>query len=164
MRYLLSLGSNLGDREKNLACALSFLEEEGVKVYKTSSIYETQPVDIPSEYWFYNQVIEVQASAGPKDFLALIKRIEKKMGRKDKARKANRIIDIDILLAEGKVIRTEELEIPHPRMEKRNFVLIPLMEISPEAVHPILGVSIRDLSKKSKDDSAVKRLRSKPSG
>jgi 2-amino-4-hydroxy-6-hydroxymethyldihydropteridine diphosphokinase len=158
MRYLLSLGSNLGDREKNLARALSFLEQEGVKIFKTSSIYETQPVDIPSEYWFYNQVIEVEAAAGPKDFLTLIKRIEKKMGRKAEARRANRIIDIDILLAEGKVIRTEELEIPHPRMEKRNFVLIPLMEISPDAVHPTLGESIRDLSKKSKDDSIVVRL------
>jgi 2-amino-4-hydroxy-6-hydroxymethyldihydropteridine diphosphokinase len=158
MRYFLSLGSNLGDREKNLARALSFLVEKGVKIFKTSSIYKTQPVDIPSEYWFYNQVIEVQAAAGPKDFLALIKRIEKKMGRKAETRKANRIIDIDILLAEGKVIRTEELEIPHPRMEKRNFVLIPLLEISPDAVHPTLGESIRDLSKKSKDDSVVKRL------
>jgi 7,8-dihydro-6-hydroxymethylpterin-pyrophosphokinase len=80
------------------------------------------------------------------------------MGRKAEARKANRIIDIDILLAEGKVIRTEELEIPHPRMEKRNFVLIPLMEISPDAVHPTLGESIRDLWKKSNDDSIVIRL------
>jgi 2-amino-4-hydroxy-6-hydroxymethyldihydropteridine diphosphokinase len=158
MRYLLSLGSNLGDREKNLARALSFLEEEGVKIFKTSSIYETQPVDIPSEYWFYNQVIEVQAAAGPKDFLALTKRIEKKMGRKAEARGSNRIIDIDILLAEGKVIRTEELEIPHPRMEKRNFVLIPLLEISPDAVHPTLGESIRNLWKKSNDDSIVVRL------
>jgi len=158
MRYFLSLGSNLGDREKNLTRALSFLEEEGVKISKTSSIYETQPVDIPSEYWFYNQTIEVQAAAGPKDFLALIKRIEKKMGRKAETKKANRVIDIDVLLAEGNVIRTEELEIPHPKMEKRNFVLIPLMEISPDAVHPTLGESIRDLWKKSKDDSIVKRL------
>lgn len=158
MRYFLSLGSSLGDREKNLARALSYLEKEGVKIFKTSSIYETQPVDILSESWFYNRVIEVQAAAGPKDLLSLIKRIEKKMGRKAEAKKSSRIIDIDILLAEGKVIRTEGLEIPHPRMEKRNFVLIPLMEISPDTVHPTLGKSIRDLRKKSKDDSVVKRL------
>jgi 2-amino-4-hydroxy-6-hydroxymethyldihydropteridine diphosphokinase len=158
MRYFLSLGSNLGDREKNLAHALSFLQKQGVKIFKISSIYETQPVDIPSEYWFYNQVAEVQAAAGPEDFLALIKSIEQKMGRKAEARNANRIIDIDILLAERKVIQTEELEIPHPRMEKRNFVLIPLMEISPDAVHPTLGETIRDLWKKSSDNSIVVRL------
>ncbi len=158
MRYFLSLGSNLGDRKKNLALALSLLEEEEVGIIKASSLYETQPVGIPSESWFYNMVVEVLAEAEPKDFLTLIKGIEKKMGRKPKTSKSNRIIDIDILLAEEKVIRTKELEIPHPRMEERNFVLIPLLEISPDQVHPTLGESIRDLYKKSKDRSAVIRL------
>jgi len=158
MRYFLSLGSNLGDREKNLTRALSLLQKKGVKIRKTSSLYETQPVDISSKAWFYNQVAEVQVEIEPKELLALVKRIEKKMGRKAEGREINRIIDIDILLAEGRIIHTKELEIPHPRMEKRNFVLLPLLEISPDTVHPRLGESIRVLWEKSKDRSVVIQL------
>ncbi len=158
MRYFLSLGSNLGDREKNLTRALSLLQKKGVKIRKTSSLYETQPVDISSKAWFYNQVAEVQVEIEPKELLALVKRIEKKMGRKAEGREINRIIDIDILLAEGRIIHTKELEIPHPKMEKRNFVLLPLLEISPDTVHPKLGESIRVLWEKSKDRSVVIQL------
>jgi len=158
MRYFLSLGSNLGDREKNLTRALSLLQKKGVKIRKTSSLYETQPVDISSKAWFYNQVAEVQVEIEPKELLALVKRIEKKMGRKAEGREINRIIDIDILLAEGRIIHTKELEIPHPKMEKRNFVLLPLLEISPDTVHPRLGESIRVLWEKSKDRSVVIQL------
>lgn len=159
MRCFLSLGSNLKNREKNLARALFLLEKEGVEVLNISSIYETQPVDFPSQPWFYNQVVEIKANINLMAFLSLIKKIEQKMGREVGIPKGPRIIDIDIILAGKTVIRTKELEIPHPKMEKRNFVLLPLAEISPDTVHPLLKEKIKDLWKKSNDCSQVKKVK-----
>lgn len=157
MRYFLSLGSNLGDRAENLSRALCFLEEEGAKIMKASSLYETQSVDLPAQPLFLNQVLEVEADLNPFDLLSMVKKIEKAMGRKILKAKGPRIIDIDILLAEGTVIQTKELKIPHPRMEKRNFVLVPFKEISPKTIHPLLKEMIEDLWQKS-DDKAVVRI------
>lgn len=157
MRYFLSLGSNLGDRSKNLIDALSLLTKEGIKVLKTSSVYETQPVGFSHSKWFYNQVAEVSTDFDPSSLLAHIKKIEIKMGREPSIRKHSRPIDIDILLAENTVIQTKTLRIPHPKMERRNFVLIPLTEISPETIHPLLKKKIKYLMKNSKDSSLVKR-------
>lgn len=159
MRYFLSIGSNLGDRGRNLSHALYLLKEEGVKILKLSSIYETQPVDCPSFPWFYNQVVEVSANFDPEAFLTLIKEIEHKMGRSFTSQKSPRTIDLDILLAENTIIQTEQIRIPHPRMEKRNFVLIPFMEISAETIHPILRENIRNIWKKSNDTSIVKQIK-----
>lgn len=159
MRYFLSLGSNLGDREKNLSHALALLEREGAEILKISSLYETQPVDSPAQPWFYNQLVEVRTKANPEIFLSLIKKIEQKMGRKRWIRKGPRIIDIDIILAEGNVIHKKELKIPHPRMEKRNFVLLPFVEISPDTVHPVLNEDMKTLWKKSDDRSVVKQIK-----
>ena len=159
MKYFLSLGSNLGNREENLTLALSLLEKEGVEILKLSSLYETQPVDFPSQPWFYNQLVEVRAKANPEAFLNLVKRIEQKMGRKRRLKKGPRIIDIDIILAEGSVIRKKELKIPHPRMEKRKFVLLPFVEISPDTVHPVLNKDIKTLWEKSDDQSIVKQIK-----
>jgi len=158
MRYFLCLGSNIGDRSKNLEKALSLIEKEGAKILKKSSVYETEPVDFPPHPCFFNQVVEVSAKLDPMDLLSAIKKIEQQMGRKPAIQKEPRIIDIDILLAEKTVIRTEKLEIPHPRMDKRNFVLIPFNEISPKTVHPLLNESIEDLRKKSKDRSSVRKM------
>ena len=158
MRYFLCLGSNIGDRSKNLEKARSLIEKEGVEILKKSSVYETKPVDSPPQPRFFNQVVEVSAELNPMDLLNVIKKIEQQMGRKPTARKEPRIIDIDILLAEKTVIRTEKLEIPHPRMDKRNFVLIPFNEISPKTVHPLPNESIEDLRKKSKDRSSVRKM------
>jgi 2-amino-4-hydroxy-6-hydroxymethyldihydropteridine diphosphokinase len=159
MRYFLSLGSNLGDREKNLTVALSLLEKEGVEILKISSLYETQPVDFPEQPWFYNQVAEVRTKTSPESFLKLVKKIEKKIGRKPGLKRGPRIIDIDIILAEDSVIGKKELKIPHPRMEKRNFVLLPLMEISPDTVHPLLKEDIKTLWKKSDDRSVINQIK-----
>lgn len=158
MKYFLSLGSNLGHRAKNLAKATYFLEEEGLKVNKTSSVYETQPVDFPDQPWFFNQVIRVETSLDPFELLRLLKKIEKRMGRKILEKKGPRIIDIDILLAEQTVVQTDELAIPHPRMESRNFVLVPLKEISPDFIHPIMKVTIENLWKTSKDKATVRKI------
>ncbi len=158
MRYFLSLGSNLGDRENNLTLALSLLEKGGVEILKMSSFYETQPVDFPSQPWFYNQLVEVRTKANPGALLDLIKKIEQKMGRKRRLKKGPRIIDIDIILAEGSVIRKKELKIPHPRMEKRNFILLPFVEISPDTVHPVFNEDMKTLWKKSDDRSIIKQI------
>ena len=160
MRYFLSLGSNLGDREKNLTHALFALEKEGVEILKTSSLYETQPVGFPSQPWFYNQLVEIKTKANPESLLDLVKKIEKKMGRKHRQKKGPRIIDIDIIIAEGTVIQKKELKIPHPRMEKRNFVLLPFVEISPDTVHPVFNEDMKTLWKKSNDRSTVKQIKS----
>jgi len=155
----LSLGSNLGDKRKNMAQALALLTQKGVKILRASSLYRTQPVGYTEQLWFYNQVIEVSSSLNPYDLLRLIKGIEKRMGRKPTRPSGPRPIDIDILLAEDCIIRTKRLTIPHPRMQKRNFVLVPFKEMSPGTTHPVLKKTISELWKKSTDSSVVRKLK-----
>jgi 2-amino-4-hydroxy-6-hydroxymethyldihydropteridine diphosphokinase len=159
MKYFLCLGSNLGQKKNNLKQALALLRNEGIRILRSSSFYETEPVDNLDQPWFYNQVVEVEAGFSPLELLKLVKKIEKRMGRKDSTQKSPRKIDIDILLAENAVIRTRELVIPHPRLEKRNFALVPLGEIAPDIVHPVLESKIEDLAKNSKDPSIVNKLK-----
>lgn len=158
MKYFLCLGSNLGQKRSNLRKALALLKKSGIRLLRLSSLYQTEPVEIQDQPWFYNQVVEIEANFSPLELLKSIKKIEQRMGRKGSIPKAPRKIDIDILLAEEKVVKTKELVIPHPGLEKRNFVLIPLCEIAPELVHPVLKTKIEDLAKKSKDPSLVRRL------
>lgn len=158
MRYFLSVGTNLGDRKKNLDLARFLLEEKGVEVRRASSIYRTQPVDVPDQPWFYNQVLEVDAEYDPLALLNLVKAIERKMRRVPAVDKGPRTIDIDILLAGNNVIQTRRLKIPHPRMTMRNFVLIPIREIAPNVVHPLLHKRVVDLMKTSADPSVVRKL------
>ena len=158
MRYFLSLGSNLGDRKKNLEKAAEMLSEAGIHIISASSVYITEPVGIVTEFWFYNQVLEVETSVVPEELLIQIKRIEEQMGRVHVGCLSSRSIDIDILLAGKKTVSTKNLQIPHPRMAERNFVLCPLAEIAPEVKHPVLNEKIESLLEKSKDRSFVKKL------
>lgn len=158
MRYFLSLGSNLGKKRRNLARAALLLRKEGVKILRTTSVYETQPVDCEDQPWFLNQVAEVDTELDPFDLLHTIKKIERRMKRASPVEKGPRTIDIDILLADNAIVETENLVIPHPRMADRNFVLLPMIEIAPEAVHPLLQMNIRELWRRSKDTSAVKKI------
>jgi 2-amino-4-hydroxy-6-hydroxymethyldihydropteridine diphosphokinase len=158
MRYFLSLGSNLGDRKKNLEKAAEMLSEEGIHIISASSVYITEPVGIVTEFWFYNQVLEVETSVVPEELLIQIKRIEEQMGRVHVGCLSSRSIDIDILLAGKKTVSTKNLQIPHPRMAERNFVLCPLAEIAPEVKHPVLNEKIESLLEKSKDRSFMKKL------
>jgi len=155
MKYFLSLGTNLGDRKKNLNRAVVLLKRQGIKVVKSSSLYETQPVDFCFQPLFYNKVIEVESKLNPECFLAIIKKIEKNMGRKPAVSKGPRLIDIDVLIAENTIIHNEDLEIPHRELTKRNFVLIPFNEISPDTIHPVLKEKIKDMLKKSEDQAIV---------
>ncbi len=163
MIYFLSLGSNLGNRAKNLAAAVRLLRENGIEVLRASSVYETEPVDVAGQPWFLNQVLEVRSSLDPPALLKLAKSIEAGLERVQTVAKGPRTIDIDILLAGDLVIETPELIIPHPRLGRRNFVLVPFSEIAPEVRHPVLGKTIRDLALESPDPSRVvarKRYRS----
>lgn len=155
MRYFISLGSNLGDRRKNLSKTVVLLEENRIKVLKESSIYETSPVGFREQPWFLNQVLEIETDLHPEFLLRVAKRIEKRMGRRPAPAKGPRCIDIDILLADNRIIHTKKLRIPHADLEKRKFVLIPLNEIAPEIVHPVLHKKIQDLWKECQDSSEV---------
>jgi len=156
VKYYISLGSNIGERETNLARAIALLKKNSVNIVKKSSIYETSPVGDTEQPWFLNQVLEVQAESEPRTFLRLVKNIEKKMGRTRSISKGPRCIDIDILLAENKLVQSEDLEIPHPEMANRNFVLVPFKEIAFDAIHPIRKEKIGVLWRKSKDRSIVR--------
>lgn len=138
--YYLSLGTNLGNKEKNLKKVIDYLKEK-VEIVSVSSIYKTSPVDMkPGTDFFLNMVIKAKASISSVEFLRLTQDIEKKMGREKKSNKGNyedRIIDIDILLASSQIINTASLTLPHKEMLNRAFVLVPLNEIEPNLIHPI---------------------------
>jgi 2-amino-4-hydroxy-6-hydroxymethyldihydropteridine diphosphokinase len=156
MKYHICLGSNLGERKKNLARAIDLLRQNNVSIIKKSSIYETSPVGNTEQPWFLNQALEVQSETEPEAFLCLVQGIEKKMGRTHTTHKGPRCIDIDILLAEDRIIQTKKLIIPHPEMANRNFVLVPLKEIAFDAIHPGFKKKIGNLWRISKDSSFVR--------
>lgn len=155
MIYFLGLGSNLGRRSANLARARRRLERAGVAILRVSSVYETEPVDYAGQAWFLNQVVEVRSGLEPAALLRLAKSIEAEMGRVPTVAKGPRTIDIDILLAEDMVVDAPELAVPHPRLHLRNFVLVPLAELAPEARHPVLGRTAAELLAASADKSRV---------
>lgn len=135
------------------------MRREGVKVLQQSSLYKTQPVDVPDQPCFLNAAAEIETENSPQSVLHLVKAIEHKMGRRGSKSKEPRIIDIDIILAGETIVKTQELEIPHPRMTLRNFVLIPLREICPQAMHPLLKKTVKTLAAESADTSCVRRLK-----
>ncbi len=153
--YLLSLGSNLGRRGANLARALRLLERAGVEILAASAVYLTEPVDLLDQPWFDNQAIKVRTRLTPHELLNLAKDIESRMKRAPAAPKGPRTIDIDILLAGDTVLETPSLVIPHPRLALRNFVLIPLLQIAPHAVHPVLKKTVLEMVGECPDRSAV---------
>jgi 2-amino-4-hydroxy-6-hydroxymethyldihydropteridine diphosphokinase len=158
MQYYLSLGSNLGEETRNLARARRLLERSGIQVVRSSSLYRTQPVGMSDQPWFLNQVLEIATSLRPQELLRLLKKAEKALGRSPGPVNGPRVIDIDILLAGDLVIKGKNLIIPHPRLQHRNFVLAPLREIAPEAVHPVLKLTVLDLYKVSEDPAIVRKL------
>ena len=146
MIYHLCLGSNLGDREKNILSALEKIEKSRMEIRKISSFYETEPVDYQKQPDFYNLAVEIESSLIPHELLYALKKIEDEMGRVKAVSKGPRIIDIDILLAGDSALVSQDLIIPHPGLEKRNFMLEPLKEIAPNEIHPVQRESINMLS------------------
>lgn len=142
--YYLSLGSNVGDREKHLRDAIALLERKG-RLVSLSSFYETEPVEFTDQSWFLNCAAAIESAEAPEQLMAAILQIEQQMGRKRIQRKGPRTIDIDILLCGGKVIETPALTLPHPAMHQRRFVLEPLAEIAPEVQHPVLKKTVQEL-------------------
>ncbi|MEO5906824.1 MAG: 2-amino-4-hydroxy-6-hydroxymethyldihydropteridine diphosphokinase, partial [Saprospiraceae bacterium] len=143
--YYLILGSNLDDRIGQVTLAKRYITEKAGAIVHESSLYETQPWGHEEQPWFINQVIEVNSPLEPAELLYTLKIIETVVGRKPHEKWHERHIDIDIILNEDTVIDEETLIIPHPLFHLRNFVLIPLMEIAPFLIHPVLGKSIEEL-------------------
>ena len=154
----IGIGSNLGDRAGNLLLAVRGLMEASFTVTKLSGIYETEPVEIESETNFLNMVAELKCeSITPSQMMARMLRIEYLLGRKDKSLKKPRTIDLDLLFYNHEQTESEFLTLPHPRLHLRNFVLVPMCEIAPTFVHPILQKDIKTLLSESADTSAVTR-------
>lgn len=152
----LALGTNVGDRENNLREAIRRLSESGIHIIKTSSIYETEPVDYLDQPWFLNAVLEAQTELSAAQLLATLRNIESQMGSNKPFAKGPRLIDLDILLYGTDTIDTPELQVPHPRMLQRNFVLIPLAEIAPNLRHPSWPATASELLAHSPDRSIVR--------
>jgi 2-amino-4-hydroxy-6-hydroxymethyldihydropteridine diphosphokinase len=141
----LGLGSNVGDRERHLEAALEQLPAPRLRILRVSTTYETEPVDYTDQRWFLNLVVEAETDLFPMQLLSRIVKLERALGRVRTIAKGPRTLDIDILLYGNAVIRTTTLEIPHPRMAERRFVLAPLAELAPDLRHPLTHKTIREM-------------------
>lgn len=154
----LGLGSNLGDRAGNLLLAVRALVEADFGVHKLSAIYETEPIDIDSDINFLNMVAELRVTnVRASQMMARLLRIEYLLGRGDKTVKKPRTVDLDILLFSDECLESEFLTLPHPRLHLRKFVLVPLAEIAPTIIHPLIGKNIADILAHVDDSSDVHR-------
>jgi 2-amino-4-hydroxy-6-hydroxymethyldihydropteridine diphosphokinase len=156
----IGIGSNLGDKKENYLEALDRIGKlPKTRITRESSLYESEPLG-DSKSWYVNGAIEIETELKPDALLKRLKNIERAMGRK-KVRKrwGARIIDLDILLYDALKLNRRGLEIPHPEMANRKFVLIPLCEIAPQVVHPVLGMTISEMLVNVKDSKKVSLLR-----
>lgn len=153
------LGSNLGDRAAYLLLAVRGMLDAGLDVIRLSSVYETEAVEYEEQPAFLNMVAELRGSTlpSPEQMLARLLRIEYALGRTRDVRLGPRTIDLDLLIYKDEHVATEFLTVPHPRLAHRRFVLVPLNELVPSLVHPVLGKSISELLAQTKDHSKVVR-------
>lgn len=156
----IGLGSNLGDKLLNIKKAVNYIKKE-LRIIKISPIYKTGPVGYKKQDWFLNCVVEVETYKKPFELLAFFKSIEKKLKKKKTFRYGPRTIDIDILFYGDKVIKTKNLQVPHPRMHRRLFVLEPFNKINPNFLHPKLKKTIKELKNKIKNKNGVELYRQK---
>ncbi len=153
----IALGSNLGDRSAMLARAEQAMGEAGVRVLRRSSLYTTEPVDAPPQPWFLNSVVEAETSLMPVQLLHVLAGIERGLGRRRLTPRGPRTMDLDILLYGSSVINTPELQVPHPGIPDRRFVLVPLAELAPGLRHPVLHKSIAELLANTTDEGKIRR-------
>jgi 2-amino-4-hydroxy-6-hydroxymethyldihydropteridine diphosphokinase len=151
----LGLGSNVGDRERSLSAAVAQLAAPDLRILRISSIYETEPVEYTDQRFFLNLVVETETDLFPMQLLWRVGKIERALGRVRTIPKGPRVIDIDILLYARAVIRTPALEVPHPRMAERRFVLAPLAELVPGLRHPVIRRTISEML----DEAPVQSVR-----
>lgn len=144
----LGIGSNLGEKEKNIETAILLISDCLGHVSKASSLYYSKPQGFSSANEFVNVVVVLETQLCPDDLLIKIQQIERDMGRVriDGTRYSDRVIDIDILLYDSIVLSTKHLQIPHPRMSERGFVLLPISEVAPLRLHPVLGETMSELA------------------
>ncbi|CAN5600237.1 2-amino-4-hydroxy-6-hydroxymethyldihydropteridinediphosphokinase [soil metagenome] len=154
----LLLGTNLGDRKQNLETARLFLKSSFIKIKSLSSLYESEPWGIARQPAFYNQAIEILTQLSPEKLLIFLKNIEQDMGRVQNERWKERIIDIDILYYQDKINDDPFLKIPHPEIPNRKFTLMPLNEIAPDFIHPILKLNQRELLELCDDPLEVNKI------
>jgi 2-amino-4-hydroxy-6-hydroxymethyldihydropteridine diphosphokinase len=155
-RVFLGIGTNLGNREGNLEQAVTRIKEFIGPVLNSSAIYETEPWGFLTKNEFLNLVVKVETILTPSGLLGRIMMIESLLGRvRSETHYTSRLIDIDILLYEDMILDEETLKIPHPLLHERKFVLVPLCEIAPEMVHPVLKKSISELLEICEDKSKV---------
>lgn len=156
-QVFLSLGSNVGDRNENLRNANFFLNQGTNRILRFSSVYETEPWGNKDQQNFFNQVVEIGTELPAVELLAFLKGIESHMGRTvSEIRYEPRVIDIDILFYEQLILTSETLMIPHPLIHQRRFVLIPLVEIAENWIHPVLGHTMKELLDRCDDSLEVK--------
>ena len=154
----LLIGGNLGDRKENLLTAISLISEQGGSLTKSSSIYETEAWGITDQPSFLNQALQISTSLNARQLMRKILKIEKEMGRVRKEKLGPRIIDIDILLFENEIHDLRFLKIPHPELQNRRFVLVPLAEIDPTLQHPVLKKTIAELLEECPDNLEVSKV------
>jgi len=156
-RVYLGLGANVGDRLQYLQNALEAIGTRS-RIMSISSVYETEPVEMESEHWFYNMAVGIETGLRPPELLRHLKEIEALLGREPSTHLKDREIDIDILLYDGIRYKDATLEIPHPHMHQRRFALEPLREIAPDVVDPVTGKTIDELWRDCRTPQHVERL------
>jgi 2-amino-4-hydroxy-6-hydroxymethyldihydropteridine diphosphokinase len=157
-QVIIGLGSNIGDRFASLSRALTLLRKEAGDIIAVSSVWETEPWGFEADEHFLNMVVVLKVSKHPRQLMQLFRSLEGRMGRKRNkgGTYESRIIDIDILLWENRVISMPGLEVPHPKLAGRRFVLEPLSEVAPDAVHPVTGLTVREMLALCDDRSDVR--------
>ncbi|MBF0573512.1 MAG: 2-amino-4-hydroxy-6-hydroxymethyldihydropteridine diphosphokinase [Desulfamplus sp.] len=154
----ISIGSNMGDKYANCIMGIEHIKKlNGTEVLEVAQFYKTEPVDYKDQDWFINSVLKIKTELEPETLMINLKKIEQQLGQYEKkVRFGPRILDLDIIFYGDMVINKDNLIIPHPRMDKRCFVLKPLCDIAPEIIHPILGYSAKELLKEVEDDQEQK--------
>ncbi len=157
-KVIAGLGSNLGDRIAALGRAMELINGEAGEIIATSSVWETEPWGFDADEQFLNMVIVLETALEPKGLIQRFRSIEGRMGRKKSGggKYESRIIDLDILFWDDRVISIPGLEVPHPKLHSRRFVLEPLMEVAPETVHPVTGLTVAEMLQFCEDNSDVR--------